>query len=170
MARTVRILVCAVFLLGAFLLQDTFAAEKIAYVDLGLVFDGYGKTKDFDVKLESSQKTEQEKIDKKVEEIKELQDKIPLLSEEEKQDKQLEIDSLAKDLQEFQRSAEMDLRQQRDERLKEILQDIQDVIEEVAKEDKYTFILNERTLLYGDESLDISNEVLKRLNDKYQKS
>ena len=169
MEKLARILVCVVFMLGVFLLQDVFAAEKIVYVDLGLVFDGYEKTKDFDVKLEDTQKTEQERIDSKVEQIKELQDKLPLLSEEEKENKEGEIDSLTRDLQEFQRSAEMDLRRQRDEKLREILKDIQDTIKEIAKDKKYTFVLNERVLLYGDDNLDISDDILKKLNDSYKK-
>lgn len=169
MEKLARILVCVVFMLGVFLLQDVFAAEKIVYVDLGLVFDGYEKTKDFDVKLEDTQKTEQERIDSKVDQIKELQDKLPLLSEEEKENKEGEIDSLTRDLQEFQRSAEMDLRRQRDEKLREILKDIQDTIKEVAKDKKYTFVLNERVLLYGDDNLDISDDILKKLNDSYKK-
>jgi len=169
MERLTRILVIAVFVLGIFLLQDTFAAENIAYVDLGLVFDGYEKTKDFDVKLEGSQKSEQEKIDSKVEQIKQLQDKLPLLSDKEKETKGLEIDSLTRDLQEFQSSAEMELRSSRDEKLREILKDIQDTIEKVAQEKEYKFILNDRMLLYGDTTLDISNDILKRLNDSYKK-
>ncbi|NQU18676.1 OmpH family outer membrane protein [bacterium] len=169
MEKLARILVCVVFMLGVFLLQDVFAAEKIVYVDLGLVFDGYEKTKDFDVKLEDTQKTEQERIDSKVDQIKELQDKLPLLSEEEKESKEGEIDGLTRDLQEFQRSAEMDLRSQRDEKLREILKDIQDTIKEVAKDKKYTFVLNERVLLYGDDNLNISDDILKKLNDSYTK-
>ena len=169
MEKLARILVCVVFMLGVFLSQDVFAAEKIVYVDLGLVFDGYEKTKDFDVKLEDTQKTEQERIDSKVDQIKELQDKLPLLSEEEKEGKKGEIDSLTRDLQEFQRSAEIDLRRQRDEKLREILKDIQDTIQEVAKDKKYTFVLNERVLLYGEDNLDISDDILKKLNDSYKK-
>jgi outer membrane protein len=144
-------------------------AEKIAYVDLALVFDGYEKTKDFDLKLDGARKTEQEKIDKKVEEIKGLQDKLPLLSDEEKKNKQTEMEQLAKDLQEYQRNAETTLIKDRNDKLQEVLKDIQSVVEELAKKDGYDLVLNERTLLYAGDNLNITDAVLKKLNEQYKK-
>ncbi len=167
-SRIVVIFVFAAFFLGMFLTGFAFA-EKIAYVDLAAVFDGYEKTKDYDVNLENEQKGKQTEIDKKVEEIKAMQDKLDLLSDKEKKAKQEQIDSKTRELQEFQRNAEIDLREERNEKLKGVLQDIQDVVEEIAKQKKYDYILNDRVLLYGDESLDISKDVLKKLNDNYKK-
>jgi len=154
---------------GIFLFGSTCSAEKIAYVDLAVIFDGYNKTKDYDVKLEDSRKTEQEKIDKKVEEIKTLQDKLPLLSDDEKKSKQEEIDKLAQGLQEYQRNAETTLIKDRNDKLQEVLKDIQGVVDEIAKQEGYDYILNERALLYGNSKLSISDAVLKKLNDKYKK-
>lgn len=160
----------AVFILNIFLLKELFAAEaKIAFVDLSVVFDEYTKTKDYDSQLEDSQDAKQKEIDKKVQAIKEMQDKLPLLAEKEKKNKQEEIDSKTRDLEGFRRDAENDLRKQRDERLKEVLEDIQKVVEDVAKQKGYDFILNERVLLYGNDSLDISKDILKMLNDNYKK-
>lgn len=167
--KLASILILAAFVLSGALLQNAFAADNIAYVDLATVFDGYEKTKDYDVTLEQAQKEKQEEIDSKVESIKEMQDKLDLLNEEEKQSKQEEIYELTRDLQEFQRTAETDLTEQRNERLKEVLQDIQDVVEEIAKQKNYDYILNDRVLLYGKETLDISQDVLKQLNDNYKK-
>lgn len=158
----------AVFVLGGFLWQESARAEKTAFVDLALLFDGYDKTKDFDTNLQDVQDKKQKDIDKKVEEIKGLQDKLPLLADKEKENKQDEIDKKTKDLQEFQRSAELDLRKERDEKLKEILKDIQDVVETVAKQKGYDFILNEKMILYGNKSLDITKDVLKIVNDNYK--
>lgn len=167
--RLISMLILAVFVLNVSLLQNAFAAEKIVYVDLAAVFDGYEKTKDYDVTLEQSQKEKQTEIDAKVETIKQMQDKLDLLNEEEKSTRQEEIFELTKDLQEFQRTAETDLTEQRNERLKEVLQDIQDVVEEIAKQNKYDYILNDRVLLYGDETLNISQDVLKKLNENHKK-
>ena len=60
--KLISILVLAVFISGVSLLQDAFAEGKIAYVDLATVFDGYEKTKDYDVTLEQSQKDKQAEI------------------------------------------------------------------------------------------------------------
>jgi outer membrane protein len=166
--RLIGMWVFVVFVSVVFLSQQAFAESKSAYVDLASVFDGYDKTKDYDVKLESDQKTKQKDIDSKVEAIKKLQDELPLLAEKEKKSKQEQIDTKTKELQEFQRTAELDLRKQRDDRLKEVLQDIEDVIEGIAKQKGYDFIFNDRMLLYSNKSLDISKDVLQSLNDNYK--
>jgi outer membrane protein len=158
--------VAFVFSIG--LVKDVFAAGKIAFVDLATVFDGYEKTKEYDVKLESTQKEKQTEIDKRVNAIKEMQNKLPLLSDQEKKGKETEISTKTKELQEFQSAAEIDLREERNERLKEVLQDIQNVVEEIAKANQYDFILNDRVLLYGNDALDISKEVLSKINEKYK--
>ncbi|MFC1709459.1 OmpH family outer membrane protein [Candidatus Omnitrophota bacterium] len=162
-------LVFVVFLANIFLLSEAFAENKIVYVDLAAVFDGYEKTKDYDVNLEETQNGKQTEIDAMVEEIKGMQDKLDLLTDSEKKSKEEEIDKKTRELQEFQRSAEVDLRETRNERLKEVLEDIQEVVEEIAKQNKYDYILNDRVLLYGGENLDISDEVLKKLNERYKK-
>ena len=91
------------------------------------------------------------------------------MSDKEKAKKQEEINAKTKELQEFQRTSETTLLKDRDERLKEILQDIQGIVEDFAKKEKYDLIFNERTLLYGDDSMDITPTVLKQLNDNYKK-
>jgi outer membrane protein len=163
------LLVGVIFVASIFLFQGICFAQKIAFVDLAVVFDGYEKTKDYDVKLDGARKTEQEKIDKKVEEIKTLQDKLPLLSEGEKTAKQGEIDKLARDLQDYQRTAETTLIKDRNDKLEEVLKDIQGVVDELAKQEGYDIIVNNRALLYGNNSLDITTTVVKKLNEKYKK-
>jgi outer membrane protein len=167
--RAFLVLVFVVSALNVLLLSEAFAGN-IVYVDLASVFDEYQKTKDYDVNLEQAQKEKQGEIDKKVEAIKGMQDKLDLLADNEKKSKQEEIDKLTQELQEFQRTAEIDLREQRNEKLKEVLQDIQVVVDELAKQNKYDYILNDRVLLYGSESLDISKEVLKKLSENYKKN
>ncbi|MDD5618598.1 MAG: OmpH family outer membrane protein [Candidatus Omnitrophica bacterium] len=167
--KILAVLAFVSFLAVTFLFTNTCFAEKISYVDLAVVFDGYEKTKDYDVKLEGIRKTEQDKIDKKVEQIKALQDKMSLLSDAEKNKKQEEIDKLARELQEYQRSAETTLVKDRNEKLQEVLKDIQAVVEEMAKKDGYDLVINERTLLYANDKLNITDTVLKKLNDKYKK-
>lgn len=167
--RAAVIVVMALCAVAFFLSQEAFAEKKMAFVDLATVFDGYEKTKTFDVKLEESQKAKQKDIDAKVGAIKALQEKLSLAADKEKTKKQEEINAKTKELQEFQRNSEMALLKDRDDRLKEILQDIQNVVEAFAKKEKYDLILNERTLLYGDDSMDITQTILKTLNDSYKK-
>jgi len=145
------------------------AEEKVGFVDLSRVFDGYQKTKDYDVKLDKKQKVKEKDRDKKIKEIKDLQNKISLLNDKEREKTQQKIDDKIKSLQEFDRGVQTDLRKERDELIKEILKEIEKTIREYAQKEKFTLIFNDRILLYGNESLDLTDKILGSLNKKYSK-
>ena len=150
------------FFLSSSLLQ---AAElKFAYVDLSRIFNEYSKTKDYDKSLTSKEETYNTERDKKVEEIKQLQDKINLLSEKEKESKKGDLENKMKTLNDFDREKQTDLRKEQDEKMKEILKDIEDVIKQYAEKEAYTLVFNDRVLVYQNKSLDISDKIMELLN------
>lgn len=143
--------------------------QKIGYINLSKVFDEYNKTKDQDKILEEKGKTKEAERDKIVAEIKKMKDEMELLSDNAKQKKQDQIDEKLKKLQEFDTTTRTDLRKQRDEMVRDILKEIDKVIQEHGKKEGFTLILNDRALLYGREQLDITGEVLGILNSSYKK-
>ena len=168
MAKGIRnAFVAIVFVM--FSLTAVSAAEKYGFVDISKVFDGYAKTKNYDKTLEKEQKAKEKERDVKETEIKKLEEKISLLSEDKKAKQEKTLEKKRQGLYEFMQEASVDLRKTRDERIKEILLDIQDVIDDYAKTNKYTFIFNDRVLLYANKSLDITKEITKTLNTKYKK-
>jgi outer membrane protein len=142
--------------------------EKIAYVDLTRVFDEYKKTQKYEKELKQRGKTKASEREKKVREIKELQDKLSVLSKTEKEKTQNKIDKKLRELQEFDSQIQTDLRIERDNMLKEILKEIEKSISEYAQKNNYTLILNDRILLYGDKTLDITDDIIKMLNERYK--
>ncbi|MDD4908927.1 MAG: OmpH family outer membrane protein, partial [Candidatus Omnitrophica bacterium] len=69
--------------------------------------------------------------------------------------------------QEYQRVQETELRKDRDEKMKEILKDIEKAVSEYAKKEGFTLVLNDRVLVYQDKSMDITEPVLKILQGYY---
>ena len=145
------------------------AGKKIAFLDLSKLFDNYQKTKEYDTTLESSHATFKKEHDTKVEKIKDAQSKLDLMKEDEKAKLQKDIDQMIADLNEFDRSKTTDLRKQRDEKVREILLEIEKIVSDFAKTNKYDLILNDRVLIYGNETMDVTEQVLKILNDSYNK-
>lgn len=145
------------------------AADKFAYVDLSKLFDEYKKTQEFDKVLEGKQTTFEKEREEKVEEVKNLQDKMNLLSDKEKEAKKGDLEDKIKQLQEFDRVKGTDLRKERDEKMREILKDIEKAIADYSKRNAYTMVFNDRVLVYQDKSLDITDEVLKVLQGYYKK-
>ncbi|MFH1202569.1 MAG: OmpH family outer membrane protein [Candidatus Omnitrophota bacterium] len=144
-------------------------AEKIGYVDLSQLFDSYQKTIDYEKKLEATQGPKLEERKKKIDELKGLQAKLDLLKAVEKEKQQKLIDAKGRDLMELDNQLQTDIKKDRDEKIKEILKDIEGAVRDFAKSNNYAFILNDRVLLYGDNAKDITEGVLKLLNNNYKK-
>ncbi|UCH12529.1 MAG: OmpH family outer membrane protein [Candidatus Omnitrophota bacterium] len=166
--------VCSLVLLFAFIFSTVFApayaAElKIGYVDVARVFDNYNRTKDQDKILEQQNNKKKEERDKIVKQIRKMKDELDILSEKAKERKQTQIDEKIRELQEYDQQTRNGLRQQRDEVVRKILKEIEQVTEKYANENSYTMILNNRVLLYGQKQHDITDKILKILNSEYKK-
>lgn len=145
------------------------AGEKIGYVDLARVFDEYQKTKEFDKSLEAKGAQKQTERDKMVAEIKKLRDEAELLSAKAKDDRQTLIDDKIKNLQEFDRITRDSLRKERDNMVRDILKEIENSLQDYGKLQGYSFIFNDRVLVYKNEQSDLTTPIIKVLNDSYAK-
>lgn len=145
------------------------AAEKIAYVDLSQTFDAYEKTKVYDDSLAVVQADKEKELEGMAKDIKALEDKMSLMNEKAKAEKQQDLDEKNKKIRALSQQVALDLRKERDEKLKEILQDIEKVVQEYARKNGYDFVLNDRVLLYGTATADITQDVIKALNKDYKK-
>jgi outer membrane protein len=168
MKKTVFLACAMIFGLLFTSFSPAFALEgKIGYVDLARVFDEYQKTKDFDKSLESkgaSKTTEREKL---VNEVKKLRDEAEVLSPKAKEEKQVVIDEKIKALQDFDRTTRDALRKDRDAMVQGIVKEIEAVIQDFGKSQGYSYIFNDRVLIYKGEGGDLTPQVVKALNDAY---
>ncbi len=144
-------------------------AAKIGYVDLSKLFDEYNKTKDYDKVLEEKHNKYVQERDGKIQKLKDQQGKLALLKEEEKAKVQEQMEKDRQALLEFDRQQQTDLRKQRDEKIREILAEIEKITKQVADQEQYTYILNDRVLVYGTPDTNLTDKVLKILNDSYPK-
>lgn len=156
------------FVLG--LTVHSFAQEsKIGYIDISRTFDEYTRTKEADAVLEKKGLDKEAQREKMVNEIKKLKEELDLAADKVKPEKQKALEDKLKTLQEYDRSVREDLGKERDNIVKEILKEIDEVIQEFGKKEGYTFIFNERVLLYKDKTNDLTNNIISTLNSRYQK-
>ncbi len=165
--KVICIVAAFVFCLAGNSFAQNAPALKIAYVDLTKVFDEYGKTKEFDAVLEKKQSGFEAEHKDKLQKIKDAEGKMAVLKEEERNKVQAQIDKDKADLLAFDREKATDLKKERDEKIKEILGDIEKTVKDYATKESYTYVLNDRVLIYGVDSLNITTQVIKLLNDKY---
>jgi outer membrane protein len=95
-----------------------------------------------------------------------LDKKGPLMKEEERRN--LEAD-LQKRYVNYQRSAgdyQQDLRQKETEMMGDILKELEQIVNEVGKAEKFTLILERSQILYSDQGIDITNKVIEVYNSR----
>lgn len=162
--RATVILTAVIFILGAGNIWAETGAAKIGFVDLSRLFDEYDKTKEYDKVLEEKHKGFETERNAKVEKIREAQGKLGLLKEEEKGKVEEEIEKLKTDLMEYDRQKKTDLTKERNEKIREILLEIEKIVSDYAEKQSFSIILNDKVLIYGNQTMNVTEDILKNLN------
>jgi Skp family chaperone for outer membrane proteins len=164
--KKLSLVLCGAFLGLLIITGLAEAADKFAYIDLSRTFAEYNKTKDFDKKLTDKENGYISERDKKLGEFNTLKDKFAILSDKDKEAKKGELESKAKSLKEFIDKRETELRKDQEDKMKEILKDIQDAVKTYSEKTGITLVFNDRVLIYQTKSMDITNNVIDILNKK----
>lgn len=143
------------------------ADTKIGYVDLARVFDGYQRTKESDQVLEQTSKQKQTELEGRVNELKKLRQNLELLNDQTKEAKAREIEEKSDEFQRLKTRTERELVRKRNQLAKDILDEIQQTVTEYAKANGFSLVLDQRSLLYGQDAYDVTDDVLKLLNSRY---
>lgn len=159
------------FIAGIFLTPMAWAQmDKLGYVDVTKILEGYQKAKDNEGTLEAEGRQKQQQRDQMVQAVRNLKDEQNLLAEDAKLKKQEEIDKKIRELQDFDVAARQDLGEKRRNVLREIFNDIDVVVKRYAERKGLDFVFSENILLYHNEKYDGTQEVLDELNRDYGKS
>jgi outer membrane protein len=166
MDKKVGIIVGIIILLvvGAFICMPFVIKDKIAYVNFMQIYDGFKMKKELEAKLTLSQQARKNFIDSLENDIREMHpstdDKLNAVIGYQKkfiEEKYREFDELnQKQAEDYQ---------------KQILLQINTYVKEFGKLNRYQYILGangEGTLMYAEESKDISAEVLQFINNRYE--
>jgi len=161
------VILCSV-LLGSFILSTVAQAAdvKLAYINLARAFSEYSKTKEFDKDLTDKENKYTAERDKKLGELNSLKDKFNLLSDKEKDAKKNELENKAKAIKDFITQKETDLRKEQEDKMKDILKDIESTVKSYAEKEGYTLVFNDRVLVYQTKSMDITDKIIGLLNQK----
>lgn len=157
--------VIAIFVVIALAVPATYAAElKIGYVDIRRAFYEYDKSKNAEQEFNTMSENFQKERDAKIEELNKMRDEGELLSDAAKAQKQREIEEKVLALQEFDRTSRQELVNKRNEKFKEVVDDIQVVVEDLGKKEGYDYILDSRNIMYVKDGFDLTDKVLEKIN------
>ncbi|MEW6103005.1 MAG: OmpH family outer membrane protein [bacterium] len=140
---------------------------NISFIDAQKAFDSHPDTKGAKEALQKEIEKGNLEIKIKQNEILALQEELKKpLAEEAKRRKEATIQAKYEELQAYQQEAAEGLAKKRKELEDSINAKIRAIISEIAKERKINLVLDKDSVIYGEDSLDITSEVIKRIAEK----
>ncbi len=98
-----------------------------------------------------------------------LDKKGPLLKEEERRNLEADFQKRSVSLQRTMGDYQQDLQRKNNEMMAEILKELEQVVTEVGKAEKFTLILERSQILYSDQATDITSRVIEVYNSRVKK-
>lgn len=96
----------------------------------------------------------------------EMDKKGPLLKEEERRSMEMDLQRRYVGYQRSMQDSQQELRMRENALTADILKDLEKVVNEVGKAEKFTLILERSQVLYSDQGIDITNKVLELYNSR----
>lgn len=165
-----KLVICVAVLLAVALVVPAAFAQaqnlKLGYVDLRKAFYEYEKSKTFDAQLNEVTTKKNDERNKMVEEITKMRDKAALLNDNQKAEAAKQLDAKIGALNEFDRQTRQELLNKKNDMFREIIDDIQKVVEELGKQGGYDYVLDSRNIMFAKPDFDLTAQVLEKLNKK----
>jgi outer membrane protein len=99
----------------------------------------------------------------------ELDKKGPLLKDEERRNLEADLQKRSVNLQRTMADHQQELQAKNNQMMSEILKELEKIVNEVGKAEKFTLILERSQILYSDQGIDITNKVIETYNSRMKK-
>jgi outer membrane protein len=148
------------------------APLKIGYADVEYIFSQMPEAKQIDNELQTLQGQLKKQYDAKVAEfqkkLQEYQQFGATVPDAVKQNSERELQQLQQNIQKLEQDSQTDLQKKQVSLMEPVYAKVGKAIEDVAKENAFSLILNQQisgldVILFGDEKLDVSDLVLKKM-------
>ncbi len=151
--------------------------EPIVYVNSDTLFNKYEAAKDLNKRLSEKGQAAKSQIESKGQALQrdgaDYQRIMNSLSADERQKNEQRLQREQQEFQSFQQNAQAQFQQEQNAEQSKLLNTVSDFAKAYAKEKGYKMVLTyskaNLTILYGDASLDVTADVVKKLNDAYAK-
>lgn len=147
--------------------------QKIGYADWDYIFSQMPDYKQIEAEMKTHGDQLQNQLQAKYKDyetkLKAYQTGAATMVDAVRRDKETELTQLQENIQKFQQDAQVSIQNKQDQLMTPVFTKVGKAIEDVAKENGYSFILNPQLigggdiLLYSDEKYDISDIVLKKM-------
>ena len=146
---------------------------KIGYVDIQRVIAESQAGKRARDRFQAQIKKAEADVMKERQELERLKSdldkKAPLLREDERRNIESDLQKRSVILQRSMADHQQELQAKNNEMMSEILKELEKIVNEVGKADKFTMILERSQILYSDQGIDITSKVIETYNSRAKK-
>lgn len=148
------------------------ATTKVGYADVDYIFSQMPESKQIDAELKSLQTQLKNQIDTKYQDfqkkVADYQANLNTMIDAVRVNTERELQQMQQNIEKLQQDAQTNVQTKQTQLMEPVFKKVGKAIEEVAKENGYNFILSQQiggldVILYGDEKMDVSDLVLKKL-------
>jgi len=170
MKKLAKLFVIVAFIIGCSFNSQAQTPVKIGYIDFNALLAAMPGIDSVKIKLQSYQKMLTDQMDAMKAEFEskyqDYQSQAASMSDLIKQTKEKELSDLQGRIDAFQQKASQDLQNKQQELVAPFIDKAKTAVKEVAKENKYTYVLNaiEDVVIYKDEADDVMTLVKKKLS------
>lgn len=151
---------------------------KIAYVDVEEVLKEYKGSKKAEEEMKAQSETMANELDQLAipfqQKVQEYQKNSQNMSTSARQEKEQELMQEQQMIQQRQQMAQQQVQSEGQKKIDQINEDVEEFLEGYAKANGYTYILGTseqtKSVLYGEEALNITDKVIEALNADYDKN
>jgi outer membrane protein len=146
---------------------------KIGYIDIQKVISESQAGKRARDRFQAQVKKAESDIMKERQDIErlkaELDKKGPLLKDDERRNIEADLQKRSVNLQRSMSDHQQELQVRNNEMMSEILKELEKIVNEVGKAEKFTLILERSQILYSDQGIDITSKVIETYNSRAKK-
>jgi outer membrane protein len=155
--------------------STTLAQEKlkVGFIDIQRVVADSQAGKRAKERFQAQVKKAESDIAKERQELErmksDLDKKGPLLKDEERRNLEADFQRRSVALQRSMSDQQQELQQKNNEMMSDMLKELEKIVNEVGKAEKFTLILERSQILYSDQGIDITNKVIETYNNRAKK-
>lgn len=143
---------------------------KIGFVDIQRAINESQAGKKAKEQFQTQVKKAESDLLKEKQEVERLKSEVdkkgPLLKDEERRNLEMDLQKRYLGYQRSMQDYQQELRQREGEMTADILRDLEKIVSELGKAEKFTFILERSQVLYSDHAVDITNRVVEIYNGR----
>ena len=167
--------IISIIIISIFVNHHVFAADvaKIGVIDLQKILETSANGKFIQAELKKQKDEMEADLKKKGTEIENIRKRLEresmVMGKEKREEKEREFRIKTNDFKSLQKKYRSDLQKHEGRLMQKLSDDVNEIVNEIGKKEGYLIIINKLGVIYSPNSIDVTDNVIGKLNTKFAK-